>query len=354
MTGAGGYAEYVAADASRTFPVPDGVDDDVALALLIQGLTAWHLYRTCARMQEGESVVVISGAGGTGSLAVQLGHGMGAGRVIATASSQDKRDLTLELGADAAVDTNADDLTAALLEANGGDPVDVVFEMAGGSVFDASLNALARRGRLICYGVSSREQNQIRSGKLLKNSWSVIGFYLFHVFDDLDKNVRAPLADLYERAAGGEVTPIVGGTWALSDARAAHEAMLGRGTRGKLLLDTARARRCVRARRARKGTDPFLHLPRLQLHLHVVVVSRRQVRRAYPEEQPPVAAPLHPRLRLAVHLQQQLPLADRLGHVRAAQRGLDPHRHVALDRVRMAAGAVDAAVAVGRPDRRTR
>jgi NADPH2:quinone reductase len=238
MTGDGGYAEYVAADASRTVPIPDGVDDETALALLIQGLTAWHLYRTCARLREGESVVVISGAGGTGSLAVQLGHGMGAGRVIATASSSEKRDLTLELGADAAVDTNADDLTQALIEANDGKPVDVVFEMAGGSVFDASLKALAQRGRLICYGVSSREQNEIRSGKLLKNSWSVIGFYLFHVFDDLDENVRKPLADLYERAARGEVKPVVGGTWPLAEARAAHEAMLGRGTRGKLLLDT--------------------------------------------------------------------------------------------------------------------
>src|SRR5213078_1286289 len=86
MTGDGGYAEYVAADVGRTFPVPDGVDDDVALALLIQGLTAWHLYRTCARMLPGESVVVHSAAGGVGSIAVQLGKRMGAGRVIATAS----------------------------------------------------------------------------------------------------------------------------------------------------------------------------------------------------------------------------------------------------------------------------
>jgi NADPH2:quinone reductase len=239
MTGDGGYAEYVAADAARTFPVPDGVDDEVALALLIQGLTAWHLYRTCARVSEGESVVVISGAGGTGSLAVQLGHPMGAGRVIATASSQEKRDLTLELGADAAVDPDDGDFTEALIAANDGKPVDAVFEMAGGAIFGGALNALAPRGRLITYGVSSREQNEVRSGKLLKNSWSVIGFYLFHLFDRPDELIRAPIADLYERAARGEVRAIVGGTWALSDAAAAHEALMGRGTRGKLLLDPA-------------------------------------------------------------------------------------------------------------------
>ncbi|MEA2428148.1 MAG: NADPH:quinone reductase, partial [Thermoleophilaceae bacterium] len=106
MTGTGAYAEYATASAATTFPLPDGVDDGQALALLIQGLTAWHLYKTSGRVAPGESVVVISGAGGVGSLAVQLGKPMGAGRVIATASSEDKRELTRELGADAAVDTN--------------------------------------------------------------------------------------------------------------------------------------------------------------------------------------------------------------------------------------------------------
>src|SRR3954470_5257812 len=109
MTGQGGYAEYVAAPASQTSVIPDGVDDELALALLIQGLTAWHLYRTCARVTDGESVVVISGAGGVRALAVQPGHHMGAGGVIATASSEDKRALTLELGADAAVDPDDGD-----------------------------------------------------------------------------------------------------------------------------------------------------------------------------------------------------------------------------------------------------
>src|SRR4051812_1232682 len=129
MTGTGGYAEYATANAETTFPLPDGVDDGQALALLIQGLTAWHLYKTCARVARGESVVVISGAGGVGSLAVQLGKPLAnAGRIIATASSEEKRQLTMELGADAALDTTREDLGDALIEANGGEPVDAVFE----------------------------------------------------------------------------------------------------------------------------------------------------------------------------------------------------------------------------------
>src|SRR3954468_7642004 len=144
----GGYAEYAVAPEASVYPLPDGVEPGAALSLLIQGLTAWHLYRTQARVAEGESVVVISGAGGVGNLAVQLGKPMGAGRIIATASTEEKRQLTLDLSADAAVDPGSDDLTAALIEANGGERVDAVFEMAGGRVFDQSSEALAPFGRI--------------------------------------------------------------------------------------------------------------------------------------------------------------------------------------------------------------
>ena len=89
----GGYAEYAVAHESMVFPVPDGLGDGEALALLIQGLTAWHLFRTSAKLAPGEAVVVVSGAGGVGSLAVQLAAPFGAGRVIATASTHEKREL---------------------------------------------------------------------------------------------------------------------------------------------------------------------------------------------------------------------------------------------------------------------
>ena len=100
----GGYAEKVAAHERLTWPVPDGVSDEQALAIVLQGATAWHLLRTSAHLAEGETVVVIAGAGGVGSLAVQLAKRWGAGRVIATASSPDKRAHAKRLGADATVD----------------------------------------------------------------------------------------------------------------------------------------------------------------------------------------------------------------------------------------------------------
>jgi NADPH:quinone reductase len=242
LTGHGGYAEYAVARADRTFPVPDGLDDGAALALLIQGLTAWHLYRTCARMEGGESVLVVSGAGGVGSLAVQLAKPLGAGRVIATASSEDKRALCLELGADAAIDgdaSDADALRERILSANEGREVDVVLEMAGGPLFDVALRAMADMGRMVVYGISSREQNEIRTGRLLKRSQSVIGFWLFHYLER-PEHLRAPLAELFDLAAQGVVKAVVGETYALSDARRAQEDLVARRTRGKLLIDPTR------------------------------------------------------------------------------------------------------------------
>jgi NADPH2:quinone reductase len=235
--GTGGYAEVAAVPESSAFPIPDGVDDATALALLVQGLTAWHLYRTSAKLAAGESVVVHSAAGGVGSLAVQLARPLGAGRVIATASSESKRALALELGADAAVDVTREDLAAQLREANRGRPVDVVLEMAGGRVFDASLDALAPFGRLVVYGIASRESAHPSTGHLMKHSKAVVGFWLYHCLQDPQRLVAAPLADLLARAAAGELRPVAGETYPLADARRAHEDLQARRTTGKLLLD---------------------------------------------------------------------------------------------------------------------
>src|ERR1700719_2981182 len=183
LTWDGGYAQYATARREHTFPIAEEIDDGTALALLIQGTTAWHLYRTAARVRTGESVVVGSAAGGVGSLAVQLGAPLGAGRVIATATSAEKRALALELGAGAAVDGTPEGLTERLLEANEGRPVDVVFEMAGGEIFDASFDALAHFGRIVVCGIASEKRNRPSTGALPRPSRAGVGFYLFHTLE---------------------------------------------------------------------------------------------------------------------------------------------------------------------------
>jgi NADPH:quinone reductase len=171
-----------------------------------------------------------------GSLAVQLARLFGAGRVIATAGSEDRRRTALELGADEALDPDAGELTAALLEANGGEPVDVVLEMAGGRVFDETLAALAPFGRLVVYGIASREQNEVATGALMRGSRAVVGFWLKHCLGRRDM-MEEPLRDLFERAARGALVPLIGGTYPLSEVRRAHEDLEGRRTSGKLLVD---------------------------------------------------------------------------------------------------------------------
>jgi NADPH2:quinone reductase len=236
LVGSGGYAEYAIAPKDLAFPIPDGLDDGTALAMIVQGTTAWHLYRTAGRVADGESVVVHGAAGGVGSIAVQLGHAMGAGRVIATASNEDKRALALELGADVAVDPAAGGLTERLLEANDGRPVDVVFEMSGGEVFDASYAALAPFGRIVAYGIATNEANEVSTGSLLRHSRAVVGFYLFHCLGRPGMFAEA-LSDLFARAARGELRVIVGHTYPLEQAAQAQIDLRARRTTGKLLLD---------------------------------------------------------------------------------------------------------------------
>ena len=241
----GGYAERAAAHERLTWPVPDGVGDEQALAVVLQGATAWHLLRTSAHLAEGESVVVVAGAGGVGSLAVQLAKRWGAGRVIATASSSEKRELAERLGADATVDPAlADDdprpFTDALREANGGRPVDVVLEMTGGHVFDGSLAALGPFGRLVAYGTAARTPpSPVQAPALMAKSRAVVGFWLAHCMRR-PQMMDAALDDLLAMVADGRLEPVVGGRYPMSAVREAHQDLLARRTTGKLVLDPTR------------------------------------------------------------------------------------------------------------------
>lgn len=234
----GGYAEKAAAHEALLFPVPDEVDDDQAAALLLQGLTATALVRRCARIEPGETLLVEAAAGGTGTLAVQLAKRAGA-TVIGLASSEEKRALVERLGADATVDSASDDLREAILAANGGRRVDAILHMSGGDAFDAELSALAPLGRMVVFGIASREQREVSTAALLRGSKSVIGFWLAHLLARRDL-VEPMVAELFEAVAAGELEVTVGGVYPLSEAARAHEDLIGRRTSGKLLLDPSK------------------------------------------------------------------------------------------------------------------
>jgi NADPH:quinone reductase len=241
LLGGGGYAERARAADALSFDVPDSVDDGQALALVLQGLTAWHLLRTSAKLERGESVVVHAAAGGVGTLAVQLAKLYGAGRVIAVASSQEKRALAADLGADVTVDAGEEDLKAALTAANDGRKVDVVLEMVGGRTTDQSLAALAPFGRLVFFGMASRRApSKVDLGELMGRSRGVIGFWLVHAMADPARHLATPMRELLDLTAAGDLRPVVGATYGLSEAPQAHRDLRERRSVGKLLLDPSR------------------------------------------------------------------------------------------------------------------
>ncbi len=235
LLGSGGYAEKVAVSQAQLIELPDGVDYDQAAGGLLQGLTAMALVHRCARIEAGETIVVEAAAGGTGTLAVQIAKRAGA-RVIGLASSEEKRELVERLGADATVDSRAEDLGAAIRDANEGKRVDAVLHMSGGAAFDAELGVLAPLGRMVVFGIASREQRDVSTAALLRGSKSVIGFWLAHLLTRQDLLVPM-IGELLSAIAAGELTVTIGEVYPLSEAPRAHEDLIARRTSGKLLLD---------------------------------------------------------------------------------------------------------------------
>jgi len=235
LLGNGGYAEKVAVPEAWLVPLPDEVNDDQAAALLLQGLTAHALLHYCAHVEEGETVVVEAAGGGTGSLAVQLAKHAGA-KVIALASSEEKRALAERLGADATADSRAEDLKQAILDANGGERVDVVLHMSGAG-FEAELAALGMLGRMVIFGNAARKPNDIRTNYLLQRSKSVLGFWLVALVAQRRDLIRSMTADLLGAVASGELEVVIGKTYPLSEAAQAHKELQERRSTGKLLLD---------------------------------------------------------------------------------------------------------------------
>ncbi len=234
----GGYAQKAVAYSAALIEIPDGVTDEQALCMLVQGTTAWHILKTVGHLKSGETVVVHAAAGGVGTIAIQLAKLWGA-KVIAVASTEKKRALALSLGADVAIDADQDKLLAAIVDANGGKPVDLVLEMVGGKTFDASLEALAPFGRLVTFGMASRTApTPIHPGALMGGTKTITGFWLAHCFGSKEL-LNDVIADLFALVIDGKLKPVIGATYGLSQATVAHQAMLARETTGKITLNPA-------------------------------------------------------------------------------------------------------------------
>lgn len=231
----GGYAEKASVYEALLAPIPDAVSDEQAVCMLVQGTTAWHILKTMGHLSPGETVVVHAAAGGVGTLAIQLAKMWGA-KVIAVTSSDEKAKLAQSLGADEVVDAKVEDLGKALRTANGGKGVDIVLEMVGGNTFDESMKALGDFGRMITYGMASRTApTPIHPGALMHGSKTVSGFWLANCFASKEM-LGDVIAALFALVADGKLKPVIGETYPLAEAQAAHKAMLARETTGKIVL----------------------------------------------------------------------------------------------------------------------
>ncbi|MFE3450191.1 zinc-binding dehydrogenase [Nonomuraea sp. NPDC059194] len=230
--GAGGYAELALARAQDVVPVPAGLELKDAVALLADGRTALLLHRQ-AEVKPSEHVLVEAAGGGVGSLLVQLAAAAGA-HVIGAARGAGKAELVTSLGAAVYVDYSRPDWLDQVAEATGGAGIDLVFDGVGGRIGTEAIGALREGGRASIYGMASGADADLDEGELRARSIGVIGL----TAAPSPAQTRALIVDALNLAAGGKLRPIIGQTFPLEAAAAAHRAIESRTTTGKTLLIT--------------------------------------------------------------------------------------------------------------------
>lgn len=227
-----GYAQRVAAPTTDTVPVPDGISDEVALALVIQGATAWRLL---VGLTPGERILASGAGSGVTHLVIQLARLRGAGEITVLSSGDEKASRALEMGADRIViASEGEPLEEKLTAGLGGRKVDLLIDMVGGDTLLAMLRQLTPGGRAIIYGVAGGEPAKVSTGAMLKNGWSISGLWLGH---EGVISLRDVMAELFKLAGSGDLTPTLGPVFPLTEVAAAHRAVEARTGVGKVTLD---------------------------------------------------------------------------------------------------------------------
>ena len=231
----GGFAEYAIAPADQTFALPDELSYAQGAALPLNYLTAHFALVTRAHLQPGEVVLVHGAAGGVGTAAIQTAKAFGAGRVIAVASTEEKRAIARAAGADDAVP--ADGFLDAVKELDGVEGVDIVVDPVGGSRFTDSLRSLRTHGRVLVVGFTDEGQiPEVKVNRLLLNNTTVMGVGWGHYALMRPGFIRHQFGELRPHIESGVIKPPVGSEFDLADAARALSVMDGRGALGKIVL----------------------------------------------------------------------------------------------------------------------
>ena len=224
----GGYAEYAVAPQFGLVPIPENLNFGAATALLVQGLTALGLLED---LRPNSTILVHAAAGGVGQLLVQLAKFKGA-KVIGTASSSEKLEKVVALGADKGVNYTESDWTKQVNDATDGNGADLIIEMVGGEIGKRNFECLAVKGTMIVYGAASGEDFQINALPLLGKMQTVKGYNLnLETTQNMAKYTQELMQHVAANRLKVEVTE-----FPLDQARAAHQAIEGRKTTGKVVL----------------------------------------------------------------------------------------------------------------------
>src|SRR5262245_55812526 len=228
----GAHAEFLRVPSEGCIRLPDGVSCVEGAGLLIQYLTAYHAVRTAGRARDGETILVHAAGGGVGTAAVQIARLFGL-RVIGTASTAEKCERIVQLGADRAVVYS--EFEGVVREMTDGRGPDLILDTVGGDVMRRSLLLLPPFGRLIVAGVASREAPAIDGLKLMFRSQTLIGFHLNAIFQQQDL-LRKSTRMILDWVGSGRIKVQIGHTLPLADIRKAHELLASRKSYGKVIL----------------------------------------------------------------------------------------------------------------------
>lgn len=234
------FAEYLCVPAATLIPMPAALDADVAAAFLVNHQTAAHALIQRAGLVAGETLLVLGAAGGTGTAAVQVGKCLGA-RVIAAASTPEKRAFALAAGADLAIDYSRPDWREALKQACPGGGVDVVFDPVGGDVFEPAFRSLAWGGRHLVIGFAGGAIPRLPANLALLKGASLVGVDLRQAAAREPAMNAANTRRLLGWVEDGSLRPLAGPVFAFTDFRAALEAAFSGKSLGKVVLRIAAA-----------------------------------------------------------------------------------------------------------------
>jgi NADPH2:quinone reductase len=235
MVPGAGYAEQAIVPAVRAVPVPAGIDDETAGAVLLQGLTAQYLTRSTYPARPGETALVHAAAGGVGLLLAQVLSHRGV-RVIATTSTASKAALAFKAGAAEVIRYDTEDVATEVSRLTDARGVDVVYDGVGRTTFEGSINSLRPRGMFVSYGSASGKVVPV-DPQLLQSKGSLfftrptLGHYVA-ARDELLERSR----ELFGWVASGELSVRIGARYTVDQARQSHEDLEGRRTTGKSVI----------------------------------------------------------------------------------------------------------------------